>query len=109
MTRTLRKGLSILVAGLGLVAPSLAVTQAGAADWWMLQRTETGQECGLPIEADGVTLTPDELMKRYPECTLMAETPSLDLQVVMVNCAGDIGRAFVFTRSKAGCERLIED
>lgn len=75
----------------------------------MLQQTEAGRECGPPIEAEGVTLTPDELMKRYPECKLMEETPSLDLEAVMVNCEGDIGRVFVFTKSKAGCERLTED
>jgi len=105
MTRTHRRGLSILVWGLGVALAS----PAGAAEWWMLQQTEAGQECGLPIEAEGVTLTPDELMKRYPECKLMAETPSLDLQAVMVNCEGDIGRVFVFTRTKAGCERLAKE
>ncbi|MGE0025118.1 MAG: hypothetical protein AB7S70_15975 [Hyphomicrobium sp.] len=105
MTRTYRQGLSLLAAGLGVAVASPAV----AVEWWMLQRTEAGQECGLPIEAEGVTLTPDELMKRYPECKLMAETPSLDLQAVMVNCEGDIGRVFVFTRTKAGCERLAKE
>lgn len=82
---------------------------AGAADWWMLQQTETGRECGAPIEAEGVVLTPNELMKRYPECKLMEETPSLDLETVMVNCEGDIDRVFVFTKTKAGCERLAKD
>lgn len=75
----------------------------------MLQQTEAGRECGPPIEADGMTLTPDVLMKQYPECKLMAETPSLDLEAVMVNCEGDIERVFVFTKSKAGCERLAKD
>jgi hypothetical protein len=87
----------------------LTASQAGAAEWWMLQQTEKGRECGPPIEAEGVTLTPDELMKRYPECKLMAETPSLDLDAVMVNCEGDIGRVFVFTKTKAGCEHLAAD
>lgn len=105
MTRITSLNLSVLVAGLSL----LCASRAGAAEWWMLQQTEAGRECGPPVEADGVTLTPDELMKRYPECKLMDETPSLDLQAVMVNCEGDIGRVFVFTRSKAGCERLAED
>lgn len=95
-----------LAAALAALAPSLA----GAADeWWMLQQTEKGRECGRPIEAEGVTLTPQELMKQYPECKLMDETPSLDLEAVMVNCAGDIDRVFVFTKTKAGCERLLED
>jgi hypothetical protein len=87
----------------------LAASEAGAGEWWMLQQTDSGRECGPPIEAEGITLTPDVLMQHYPECKLMAETPSLDLQAVMVNCAGDIGRVFVFTRSRAGCERLKAD
>lgn len=91
----------------GLLA--LWALQASASEWWMLQQTETGRECGRPIEADGMTLTPDVLMKQYPECKLMAETPSLDLDAVMVNCEGDIERVFVFTKSKAGCERLAKD
>jgi hypothetical protein len=82
---------------------------ARAADWWMLQQTEKGRECGLPIEADGMTLTPDVLMKQYPECKLMDETPSLDLETVMVNCEGDIGRVFIFSKSKAACERLAKE
>ncbi|HML42400.1 MAG TPA: hypothetical protein PKE13_05685 [Hyphomicrobium zavarzinii] len=94
-----------LIVGVAL----LMSAEAGAADWWMLQQTESGRECGPPIEAEGVTLTPEALMKRYPECKLMEETPSLDLEAVMVNCEGDIGRVFVFTKSKAGCERLAND
>ena len=39
-----------------------------------------GRECSPPIEADGMTLTPDVLMKQYPECKLMADTPSLSLR-----------------------------
>jgi hypothetical protein len=75
----------------------------------MLQQTENGRLCAPPIEAEGVSLTPDVLMKQHSECKLMDETPSLDLQAVMVNCEGDIGRVFVFTRTKAGCERLADD
>lgn len=96
----------------GMLATLLTIASApsaGAAEWWMLQQTDKGRECGPPVEAEGVTLTPDELMRRYPECKLMAETPSLDLEAVMVNCEGDIGRVFVFTKTKAGCERLAED
>jgi hypothetical protein len=107
MTPLSGRGPSRLVAAIGLLAVS--ALPAGAVDWWMLQQTEAGRECGPPIEAEGVTLTPDELMKRYPECKLMDETPSLDLETVMVNCEGDIGRVFVFTKSKAGCERLAAE
>lgn len=102
-SRCLKVSVLLVVAGL------VASRPAGAAEWWMLQQTDQGRECGPPIEAEGVTLTPDELMKRYPECKLMEETPSLDLEAVMVNCEGDIDRVFVFTRTKAGCERLAED
>ncbi|MCC7250593.1 hypothetical protein [Hyphomicrobium sp.] len=86
-----------------------AASPADAAEWWMLQQTDKGRECAPPIESEGVTLTPDVLMKQYPECKLMDETPSLDLSAVMVNCEGDIDRVFVFTKTKAGCERLAED
>ena len=107
MTKSSSRVLSRLIAGTALLTVSALPAQA--VEWWMLQQTEAGKECGPPIEAEGVTLTPDELMKRYPECKLMDETPSLDLDAVMVNCEGDIGRVFVFTKSKAGCERLAED
>lgn len=98
-------GLGGLIVTIGLFASG----HAGAADWWMLQQTEAGRECGPPIEAEGALLTPEELTKRFPECKLMDETPSLDLETVMVNCEGDIGRVFVFTKSKASCERLAND
>lgn len=102
------------ISGYGLAGLMSAVcffvsAPASAADWWMLQQTEAGRECGPPIEADGAVLTPDELLKRFPECKLMDETPSLDLESVMVNCEGDIGRVFVFTKTKAACERLAND
>jgi hypothetical protein len=105
MNRGSTRGLPCLVAGLSL----LAASGAAAAEWWMLQQTDSGRECGPPIAAEGVTLTPDVLMKQYPECKLMDETPSLDLETAMVNCEGDIDRVFVFTRTKAGCERLAKD
>jgi hypothetical protein len=103
--RTRRAAFAMLAAGLAL----LAAPGARAAEWWMLQQTDKGRECGPPIEAEGVTLTPDELMRLYPECKLMSETPSLDLEAVMVNCTGDIERVFVFTKTKAGCERLAAE
>ena len=43
---------------------------------------------------------------RAPEVSVL---PSLDLETAMVNCEGDIDRVFVFTRTKAGCERLAKD
>ena len=95
--------------GLAIAVGVLMPPPAGAAEWWMLQQTEAGRECAPPIEGEGVTLTPEELMKQHAECKLMDETPSLDLEAVMVNCEGDIGRVFVFTKTKAGCERLIAD
>ena len=107
MTRLSGRGLSKPIAVIALVVAS--ALPAGAAEWWMLQQTDAGRECGPPVEAEGVTLTPDELMKRYPECKLLPETPSLDLEAVMVNCEGDIERVFVFTKSKAGCERLAAE
>jgi hypothetical protein len=54
-----------------------------SAEWWMLQNTDDGRQCGPPLEADGVVLTPDEILNRFEECKLMDETPSLDLQNVM--------------------------
>lgn len=94
---------------LGLAIALAAPTETRAEDWWMLQQTEAGRECAPPIVVEGVTLTPEELMKQHGECKLMEETPSLDAEVAMVNCEGDIGRVFVFTKSKAACERLIAD
>lgn len=93
-------------AGLGLLT---AAPAAASEEWWMLQQTETGRECAPSIVVDGVALTPRALLADHPECKLMDETPSLDLEAVMINCEGQIGRVFVFTRSKAGCQRLTED
>jgi hypothetical protein len=54
---------------LGLVCA--AVEGAAADDWWMLKNTEQGRECGPPLEADGVVLTPGEILNRFEECKLM--------------------------------------
>ncbi len=105
----MRRAMGIRILGLALGLSLIASPGASAAEWWMLQQTESGRECGPPIEAEGVKLTPEELMKRYPECKLMDETPSLDLESVMVNCEGEIGSVFVFTKTKAACERLAGD
>lgn len=103
-----RKGraLASLACGLSLV---LGGTAAAASEWWMLQQTDKGRECAEPIELRGIHLTPDVLMEHHRQCRLMEETPSLDLEAVMVDCKGDIDRVFIFTRSKAECERLIAD
>ena len=99
---TLRAGLA---ACLGLVTAA----PASASEWWMLHQTETGQVCAPSLEVDGVALTPRAILADHPECKLMDETPSHDLDTVMIDCKGRIGRVFVFTRSKAACERLIAE
>lgn len=100
---------TVACSALAALLCAFTASDAGAVEWWMLQQTDNGRECGPPIQAEGVTLTPDVLMQHYPECKLMAETPSLDLEAVMVNCEGGIDRVFVFTKTKAGCERLAAD
>lgn len=95
-----------LVIGTALMFGSAA---NAAPEWWMVQQTEQGRECAEPIELEGERLTPDVLMRHHRECKLMDDTPSLDLETVMVTCAGDIGRVFIFTRSRAACERLVAD
>src|SRR5436190_383933 len=64
---------------------------------------------GEELEADGVVLTPEELMKRFPECKLLDETPSLELNSIMLNCEGDIGQVFIFTKTKETCEGLAKE
>jgi hypothetical protein len=88
---------------------SLASGIAVADDWWMLKKTDEGRECGSPLEAEGVVLTPDEILNRFDECKLMDETPSLDLKNVMINCEGNLNQVFIFSRSKDGCEALAKD
>ena len=106
MTPTTRCALSAgMAAGLGLLLARPAV----ASEWWMLQQTETGRVCAPSLEVDGLALTPRAILADHPECKLMDETPSPDMDAVMINCEGRIGRVFVFTRSKAGCERLIAE
>ncbi|AHB49868.1 hypothetical protein W911_02815 [Hyphomicrobium nitrativorans NL23] len=94
-----------VAAGLGL----FMAAPAAAAEWWMLHQTETGRVCAPSLEVDGVALTPRAILADHPECKLTNETPSQDLDTVMINCEGRIGRVFVFTRSKAACERLIAE
>ncbi len=96
-------------AGLAVSLVATPVAGARAADWWMLQQTDAGRECAPPIQAEGLTLTPDVLMTHHSECKLMDETPSLDLETVMINCEGEIGRVFIFTKTKAACERLAKE
>jgi hypothetical protein len=56
--------------------------------------------------AAGVVLTPGEILKRFDECKLMDETPSLDLKNVMVACEGNLNQVFIFSKTKEGCESL---
>jgi hypothetical protein len=84
-----------------------AVEGAAADDCWMLKNTEQGRECGPPLEADGVVLTP--ILNRFEECKLMDETPSLELNNVMVNCGGNLDRVFIFSKTREGCEALAKD
>ena len=96
-------------AALALVFLSLAAGGVAADDWWMLKKTDEGRECGPPLEADGVVLTPGEILNRFEECKLMDETPSLELNNVMVNCGGNLDRVFIFSKTKEGCEALAKD
>ena len=97
-------------AALALALVCTALQSARADDWWMLKNTDDGRVCGAPLEADdGVVLTPDEILNRFEECKLMDETPSLELNNVMVNCEGDINRVFIFSKTKEGCEKLAKE
>jgi hypothetical protein len=81
-----------------------------AADWWMLKNTDDGRECGPPPEADGTVLGPEEILKRFEDtCKLMDETPSLDLENVMVACEGNLNQVFIFSKTKEGCEKLVDE
>jgi hypothetical protein len=81
---------------------------AVCGEWWMLQTTDDGRQCGPPLEADGVVLTPDEILKRFSECKLMGETPSLELNNVKVACEGNLNQVFIFTKTKESCEELAK-
>ena len=75
----------------------------------MLRKDDDGKsQCGPPLEADGVVLTPGEILDRFEECKLMDETPSLDLKNVMLNCEGNLNQVFIFSKTKGGCEELAE-
>ena len=64
-----------LIAALVLLAPSASAEE----EWWMLRKDDDGKsQCGPPLEADGVVLTPGEILDRFEECKLMDETPSLE-------------------------------
>ena len=49
-----------------------------------------------------------KILKRFEECKLMDETPSLDLKNVMVACEGDLNQVFIFSKSKDSCEELAK-
>ena len=91
------------------VAIVVVSMQPAAAEWWMLQNTDDGRQCGPPLEADGVVLTPDAILKRFEECKLSDETPTLDLNTVMVACEGSLSQFFIFTKTKESCEALAKD
>jgi len=80
-----------------------------AAEWWMLKNGEEGRTCGAPLEADGVVLKPDEILNRLEDCKLMDDTPSLDLNNVMVECGGNLNQVFIFTKTKDSCEALAKE
>ncbi len=96
-------------AALALALLCAGIVGAAADEWWMLKKTENGRECGAPLEADGVVLTPDESLNRFAECKLMDETPSLELNNVMVECSGTLNQVFIFSKTKEGCEKLAKE
>jgi hypothetical protein len=100
------RGVRTAIAAVIVVA---SMQPAISAEWWMLQNTDDGRQCGPPLEADGVVLTPDEILNRFEECKLMDETPSLDLQNVMVACEGNLNQVFIFTKTKESCEKLAKE
>ena len=68
--------------------------------------TTTSRRCGPPLETKaGVVLTPDVILKRFEECKLMDETPSLELDSVIVACEGNLDQVF-FVAETEGCEAL---
>jgi hypothetical protein len=91
------------------VIVAASMQPAAAAEWWMLQNSDDGRQCGPPLEADGVVLTPDAILKRFEECKLADETPTLDLNTVMVACEGNLNQVFIFTKTKESCEELAKD
>jgi hypothetical protein len=91
------------------VIVAASMQPAAAAEWWMLQNTDDGRQCGPPLEADGVVLTPDAILKRFEECKLSDETPTLDLNTVMVACEGSLNQVFIFTKTKESCEERAKD
>ena len=99
------RGVRTAMAAVSVLA---SLQPAMSAEWWMLQNTDDGRQCGPPLEADGVVLTPEEILKRFEECKLMDETPSLELNNVMVACEGDLKQVFIFTKTKEGCEALAK-
>jgi hypothetical protein len=96
-------------AALALAFVCAGVHGAAADDWWMLKNTDEGRVCGPPLEADGVVLTPGEILNRFEDCKLMDETPSLELNNVMVNCGGTLNQVFIFSKTKEGCEALAKE
>ena len=87
----------------------LPVGASADQEWWMLSKDDEGKsQCGAPMEADGVVLTPGEILNRFEECKLMDETPSLDLKNVMVACEGNLNQVFIFSKTQESCEELAK-
>ena len=86
---------------------SIGIGSAAAEEWWMVDKGEDGKmACVAPLEHQGNKLTPPYLVKNVKGCSLSEETPSMSANVVVVNCAGNIGRVFIFASSLEACDKL---
>lgn len=86
---------------------SVGIASAAAEEWWMVNRSSDGKmACVAPLQHQGSKLTPPYLVKNIKGCSLSKETPSMSNNVVMVNCAGNIGRVFIFANSLKSCDAL---
>lgn len=85
------------------MAAEAAEGQAGAAeDWWMIQNTTSGPRCVPPLRGEGIVLTPDEVLRLYPECS---RTPSPHGSgSVLIICGKE--RHYIFTRTRDACEAI---
>jgi hypothetical protein len=85
-----------------LAAAVAASGVASAEEWWMIQNTPSGPICVPPLQGDGIVLTPDEVLRLYPECS---QTPSpFGTGTVLIICGKE--RHYIFTRSRKSCEML---
>jgi hypothetical protein len=86
-----------------VMAADVAAGPAGAAEkWWMIQNTTSGPRCVPPLRGEGIVLTPDEVLRLYPECS---RTPSPHGSgSVLIICGKE--RHYIFTRSRDACEAI---